>query len=104
MSPQRPFELTAQALEGRLEEMVDVTFSDLVSEFLLLPLGRGFIKYSDFRDAFEVLKRCTRDFEDFTAHSVNNAVFENSRIVSVLRAVLGMTAPEWARVGTLRTP
>ncbi len=59
MPLQRPFELTSEELSERLEEMVDVTFSDLVSEFLLMPMGSGFIRYSDFRDAYEVLKRCS---------------------------------------------
>jgi len=98
MPLQRPFELTWEELNERLEEMVDVTFSDLVSEFLLMPMGSGFIRYSDFRDAYEVLKRCSRAFEDFTATTVNEAIQNDSRVVSVLRAILGMTAPEWAEL------
>ncbi len=98
MSLQRPFELTSEELNERLEEMVDVTFSDLVSEFLLMPMGSGFIKYSDFRDAYEVLKRCSRAFEDFNASTVGEAIQNDSRVVSVLRAILGMTAPEWAEL------
>ncbi len=52
-----PFELTVAELAARLEEMVDVTISDLGSEFLLLPEGPAFIKYEGFRAAYEVLKR-----------------------------------------------
>ena len=36
----RPFELSSEELRERLEEMVQVTISDLVSEFLLMPMGR----------------------------------------------------------------
>jgi len=98
MSLQRPFELTPEELSEKLEEMVDVTFSDLVSEFLLMPMGSGFIRYSDFRDAYEVLKRCSKAFEDFSAVAVHEAIHENCRVVGVLRAILGMTAPEWAEL------
>jgi hypothetical protein len=98
MSPQRPFELTPEELNDRLEEMVDVTFSDLVSEFLLMPMGSAFIRYPDFRDAYEVLKRRTRAFEEFSTVTVNDAIEENSRVLGVLRAMLGMTAPEWAEL------
>ncbi len=37
---QRPFELSSNELRARLEEMVQITTSDLVSEFLLMPMGR----------------------------------------------------------------
>src|SRR5688572_11054693 len=37
---QRPFELSGEELRERLEEMVQITISDLVSEFLLMPMGR----------------------------------------------------------------
>jgi hypothetical protein len=49
---QRPFELSSEELRERLEEMVQITISDLVSEFLLMPMGSSFIKYPDFRAAY----------------------------------------------------
>jgi hypothetical protein len=98
VSQQRPFELTPDELNERLDEMVDVTFSDLVSEFLLMPMGSAFLKYADFRDAFEVLKRQTSAFNDFRVGTVNAALQMNSRVLGVLRAILGMTAPEWAEL------
>lgn len=94
----RPFELDLDQLRTRLDEMVDVTIGDLVSEFLLMPKGDSFIAYTTFRDAYEVLKRCTRAFHDFTADSVYAALRENSRVLGVLRAILGMTPPEWAEL------
>jgi hypothetical protein len=94
----RPFELHPQALEQNLEEMVDVTISDLGSEFLLMPAGPGFIKYEDFRRAHETLKRHTRSFADFTAARLFSALLENSRAFCVLRAILGVTPPEWAEL------
>ena len=93
---QRPFALNSEELRERLEEMVQVTISDLVSEFLLMPMGSSFIKYPDFRAAYEVLKRHTAAFTNFTETAVGEALRENSRVLGVLRAVLGMTPPEWA--------
>jgi len=66
----RPFELHPKELEQHLEEMVDVTISDLGSEFLLMPAGPGFIKYEDFRSAYETLKRHTRSFVKIAGPSV----------------------------------
>lgn len=91
-----PFELDENDLRDHLDEMVRVTVSDLVSEFLLLPKGEGFVEYVDFHDAFEVLKRQTTNFTDFTVGSVSQAIRDNSRAFLVLRTILGMTPPEWA--------
>jgi hypothetical protein len=95
---QRPFELSGEELRERLEEMVQITISDLVSEFLLMPMGSSFIKYPDFRAAYEVLKRHTAAFTNFTETAVSEALCENSRVLGVLRAILGMTPPEWAEL------
>lgn len=98
---QRPFELESQELRDRLEEMVDVTISDLNSEFLLMPMGNSFIGYQDFRTAYEVLKRHTLAFTNFTEQAVREALFENCRTLGVLRSILGMTPPEWAELARL---
>jgi len=95
---QRPFELSSEELRERLEEMVQVTVSDLGSEFLLMPMGTSFIKYADFRAAYEVLKRHTAVFTNFTETAVGEALRENSRVLGILRAILGMTPPEWAEL------
>jgi hypothetical protein len=98
MSGKRPFELSREELEQHLEQMVDATFSDIISEFLLMPAGDAFIKYPEFRDAYEVLKRQTNAFENFAAPAVQHALIENARVLGVLRAILGMTAPEWGEL------
>lgn len=94
----RPFELTPPDLQERLEEMVDVTITDLSSEFLLLPRGVAFLSYTDFRAAYEVLKRHTDAFTDLSEGKAMEAAVENSRVFCILRAMLGMTAPEWAEL------
>jgi hypothetical protein len=92
----RPFEVDRSYLQAHLEEMVRNTISVLVSEFLVLPKGEGFVEYPEFRDALEVLKQSTANFTNFNDESVRLAVRENSRVLVVLRAVLGLTPPEWA--------
>ena len=94
----RPFELMPTELQARLEEMVDVTIADLSSEFLLLPRGDAFLDYSDFRAAYETLKRHTDAFSDLSEGKAMEAAIENSRVFCVLRAILGMTPPEWAEL------
>jgi len=98
LTAKRPFELSQEELQQHLEEMVDAVFSDLVSEFLLMPMGKGFPKYADFRDAYEILKRVSKAFEKFSEAAVNSALSENSRVLGVVRSMLGMTAPEWAEL------
>jgi hypothetical protein len=94
----RPFELNPEELADKLEEMVDATISDLGSEFLLMPAGPAFIKYEDFRMAYEILRKVTEAFTEWTEERVHSALLENSRAFCVLRAILGMTPPEWAEL------
>jgi hypothetical protein len=91
-----PFEVEPVYLRSHLDEFVQVTINDLSSEFLLLPKGECFIGYADFRDAYEVLKKSTGGFERLEISTVHSAVLENSRVLGVLRAMLGMTPPQWA--------
>lgn len=95
---ERPFELTGEELEQRIEEMVTVTIGDLSSEFLLMPTGAGFVRYPDFQSAYEVLKRTTAGFRDLSSETVRSALLENSLVMGVIRSILGMTAPEWAEL------
>ncbi|MHB8162667.1 MAG: hypothetical protein ACYDGT_09265 [Thermoleophilia bacterium] len=94
----QPFELEPKELHKRLEEMVDATFAELSSEFLLMPKGSGFLEYKDFRDAYEVLKKHTNGFEIIETLNIKAALLENSRVFVVVRTILGMTAPEWAEL------
>jgi len=95
---QRPFELDPIELKEKLEEMVEVTCSDLTSEFLLMPSGPAYIKYEQFREAYETLKRNTRAFTEFNNTTSFKALRENSRTLCVIRSILGMTPPEWAEL------
>ena len=95
---QRPFELTEKQLNTRLDEMVDATFSDLQSQFLILPKGNGFIEFVDFQQAYEVLKRQTSAFKSFNEETIWDALHEDALSLVVLRTILGMSPPEWADI------
>lgn len=86
-----PFELTAAQLQDRLDEMVEVTFGDLQSQFLTLPRGAGFIDYSDFQTAYEVLKSRSRK----RLRVSQSAVDGRSYIASRHRGALPWTRRAW---------
>ena len=92
----RPFEVSPADLQENLEELVDATFSDIQSHFLVLPRGDNFVEYQEFQSAYEVLRRRTNAFADFSEDSVWSALRENSLSFVVVRAMLGMSPPEWA--------
>ena len=93
---QRPFELDPAELELRLDEMVAVTFGDLQSQFLVLPRGQGFVSFDDFQAAYEVLKRETSAFASLNESAVWAALEKDALTLLVLRAILGLSPPEWA--------
>src|SRR5262245_46110869 len=78
--------------------MVEVTFADLQSQFLVLPKGGNFGEYPAFQHAYELLKRHTSAFSNFTEATVWVALEENALAFVVLRTILGMTPPEWAEL------
>jgi hypothetical protein len=78
--------------------MVEATFADLQSQFLVMPRGSGFIPYPDFQDAYEILKRHTNSFTHLTESSVWAALRADSLVFVVLRTILGMTPPELAEL------
>jgi hypothetical protein len=99
----RPFELDPINLKSHLDEMVDTTFGDLQSQFLIVPKGRGFIEYSDFQAAYEVLKQHTAAFASFNENTVWAALEEDALVFVVLRTILGLSPPEWADLAKSET-
>lgn len=93
-----PFELEEADLSLKIEEMVDATFSDLTSEFLVLPKGQGFLSFEDFQLAFDLLRKSTRDFDGITLQTFITALRADSRSLIVIRTILGMSPPEWAEL------
>jgi hypothetical protein len=98
-----PFEVSTEEIESSPDEFVSSVFSCLESEFLVLPKGEGFVDYSLFERAYEALKQATRGFVDLSAERVLHAIKQTPLSLVVLRAVLGLTPPEWAYLTTQRT-
>jgi len=98
-----PFEAAYAEIEADPDVFIDAVFGVLQSSFLVLPRGPGFVTYSEFQDAYEVLKRRTAGFGMVEPEMVMEALAEDGLAFVVLRSVLGFTAPELAYVATQRT-
>ena len=100
--PQHPFEVPFEAVEKDPDSFVTTVFSSLVSEFLVLPKGAGFVEYAVFETGYEKLKQSTLNFEAITVERVLQAVLEQPIAFVVLRSILGFSPPEWAYVTSQR--
>ncbi|OGP87549.1 MAG: hypothetical protein A2156_15085 [Deltaproteobacteria bacterium RBG_16_48_10] len=98
-----PFEVPFSEMEASLDEFVTAVFSCLASEFLVMPKGVGFIEYPVFEKGYEALKQATSAFEDISQESITRVAFEVPISIIVIRAMLGLTPPEWAYLATQRT-
>jgi hypothetical protein len=99
----QPFEATLGQIQAEPESFVSLVFSSLVSEFLLLPKGEGFVDYPTFEVGYEQLKQATEAFQNITPDRVLPVTIQRPISIIVLRAMLGFTPPEWAYVTTQRT-
>jgi hypothetical protein len=98
----QPFEVPFAEVEADPEPFVDAVFSTLVSDFLVMPKGEGFVDYSTFNTGYERLKQATSDFQQISAERVLSAVLECPMALVVVRSILGFTPPEWAYVTSQR--
>ena len=76
--------------------MVDVTFADIQSQFLMMPRGQNFIEFESFQGAYEVLKQETDAFARFNDETVWKALERNALVF--VRTILGVSPPEWAEL------
>ncbi|WP_442890322.1 hypothetical protein [Congregicoccus parvus] len=97
-----PFEAGREDVLSRPEAFVDAVFSSLVSEFLILPKGSGFLDYPTFAAGYEALKQASAGFTQLDADSVLAATLKTPVILLVLRSILGFTPPEWAYLASNR--
>ena len=58
----RPYEVDPTDIPTHLGELVQSTFDDLTSQFMLLPQGTSFLDYPDFRAGYEALRQHTNGF------------------------------------------
>lgn len=101
--PRYPFEATVEQLEANIEYYVDNFIGSLQSFFMVMPKGSGFVDFPRFRAAYEVLKRGTANFRDFSVESVLAMVRQDPLVLVVLRTVLGFSPPEFAYMARLTT-
>lgn len=98
-----PFEATYEEIRADPESFVSIVFSSLVSEFLVLPKGEGFVNYPTFESGYEHLKHATEGFRRIDSDRVLAVTLQHPISIIVLRSMLGFTPPEWAYVTTQRT-
>lgn len=93
-----PFEVPYTEVEADINAYINAVFDVLQSSFLVLPRGPGFVVYTDFQRAYEVLKRHTAGFAVFEPERVMSGLREDALAFVVLRTMLGFTPPELAYV------
>ena len=98
-----PFEVSFEYVQANPDTYIEAIFASLVSEFLILPRGHGFIEYPVFERGYEALKRATGGFREVTPTTLEAVVSDGPIALIVLRTMLGFTPPEWAYIATQRT-
>lgn len=93
-----PFELTPSDLDGKLDQMVDAVWSALGSYFWEIPRGPGFVTYERFASAYDALCRSTHSFRRWDMDSVWKGFLEDNLVLVVVRAILGISPPEWVQL------
>ena len=91
-----PFEDSYEEILANPDSYVDVVFSCLESEFLVMPRGPGFVDYPVFERGYEALKAATKGFSELVPDNVLSVALAEPISIVVLRAMLGLTPPEWA--------
>lgn len=91
----RPFEVDPNDIPNHIGELVQSTFDDLTSQFMLLPRGDSFLEYSDFRTGYEALRKHTNGFTVLDVDRCWSAVKQTAVAGIVLRTIVGVTPPEW---------
>ncbi len=97
------FEVTPGEIKRKPEKYIDAVVSCLTSEFLIMPRGQGFVTFPVFEAGYEVLKQGTCGFVAMNAETIYDIVAKCPISFVVLRAMLGLTPPEWAYLATQAT-
>jgi len=99
----QPFEVPYSEVKADPEIYVTAVFSSLVSEFLVMPKGEGFVDYPTFEAGYEKLKQATSGFQRITSDEAFAVALKYPIVIIVLRAILGFSPPEWAYVASQRS-
>src|SRR5262245_45221001 len=95
-----PYQMTLAELANHLDQMVQVTFDSLSSQFMLLPRGNTFVTYDQFLAGYEALRMGTKGFTELDTEPCWAAIRENATAFVVLRTILGVSPPEWQELAT----
>jgi hypothetical protein len=99
----QPFEVPFSEVMAHPEVYVTAVFSSLVSEFLIMPKGEGFIDYETFEAGYEKLKQATSAFQRMTIVEILPVAINHPITIIVLRSILGFSPSEWAYVASQRS-
>ena len=99
----QPFEVPFSEVMAHPEAYVTAVFSSLVSEFLIMPKGEGFIDYETFEAGYERLKQATSAFRRMTVAEILPMAVNHPITIIVLRSILGFSPSEWAYVASQRS-
>lgn len=91
-----PFEVPADALQQRMDDLVQDVMENLESHFLTLPQGPGFVNYPRFAEAWDVLHKTTKALGHWEFATVWESFQRDRLVFVVLRTMLGLSPPEWA--------
>ncbi|MCD4748300.1 MAG: hypothetical protein K8R59_02910 [Thermoanaerobaculales bacterium] len=92
-----PFEIQWDQ-DADQESFIDSVVESLRPQTLVLPKGPGFVPYTRFQEAYEVLKSHTAGCQDLSGERCWAAVEENGLALVVLRCIAGLSPPELARL------
>ena len=95
MTTLRPYQVASSDIEAHLGGLVQATFDDLTSQFMLLPKGPSYLEYSAFRAGYETLRKVTNGFQVLDVDRCWSAVRVNAVAGIVLRTIVGVSPPEW---------
>ena len=99
-----PFEASFPEVADRIGYYVEQVFEaltrDPLTSFLVLPRGPGFVSYQAFVRGYDALAEATVGFERLDEDAVLRAILREPMALIVLRAMLGLSPPEWASVTT----
>lgn len=95
MSELRPYQVDPVDIPSHLGELIQSTFDDLTSQFMLLPKGATFLEYPEFRTGYEALRKATDGFTALDVDRCWSAARQNAVAGIVLRTIIGVTPPEW---------
>lgn len=98
-----PFEVSFDRLETGIDEYVKRVFTALESDFLIMPRGVGFVVFDSFIEGYRAIHDATEGFKRMDGDRLFQAVRRVPMGLVVLRAVLGLSPPEWSDVATLTT-